>query len=131
MPIRASLALATLVLPACGEAAPVCQNEIIRESVSPDGALKAVLFHRDCGPPTGSSSQVSILPAAATETGKGNAFIADIGDNPAHAAAWGGPDVTFAWTSPTSLTLNYVYLARVLVAEPEVRGVSLTFQSGN
>lgn len=129
--IRVAFALTALLLAACGESAPVCQNEVIRESLSPDGKVKAVLFHRDCGPPTGSSSQVSILAASESTTAKGNAFIADIGDNPAQAAAWGGPDVTFEWTGPAALTLNFPYVARILVAEPSVRGVTLTFQSVN
>ena len=93
---------------------------------SPDGAMKAVLFRRVCGGPTGFSSQVSILPSGATETGKGNAFIADTAGGLAPAAAWGGPDVALEWTSPLALTLAYAPRARVIVAEPSVRGVTIS-----
>ena len=33
-------------LSACGPSEPICQNEIIREAISPGGDMKAVLFHR-------------------------------------------------------------------------------------
>ncbi len=104
----------------------MCDNEVIREAVSPDGALKAALFHRFCGPPTGSSSQVSILGAYETEMAKGNAFIADTAGGIAPAAAWGGPDVTLEWTSPTALTLTYAGRVRIIAAETSVRGVSIS-----
>ena len=128
-PIRASVVLAALSvlgLAACGESKPVCENQVIREATSPDGAMKAVLFRRACGGPTGFSSQVSILPAGDTETDKGNAFIADTAGGLAPAAAWGGPDVVLEWTSPKALTLAYASRARVIVAEPSVRGVTIS-----
>lgn len=128
-PIRASVVLAALSalgLSACGDSKPVCENQVIREATSPDGAMKAILFRRVCGGPTGFSSQVSILPSSATETGKGNAFIADTAGGLAPAAAWGGPDVALEWTSPKALTLAYAPRARVIVAEPSVRGVIIS-----
>lgn len=73
--MSAGRSLALLFAPAlaaCGEAAPICDNKVIREAVSPDGTLKATLFQRDCGPLTGASSQVSIL--AADETGTARAM---------------------------------------------------------
>ena len=128
-PVRASsilAALGALVLAGCGESKPVCENQVIREATSPDGAMKAVLFRRACGGPTGFSSQVSILPAGETETGKGNAFIADTAGGLAPAAAWGGPDVALEWTSPAALTLAYASRARVIIAEPSVHGVTIS-----
>ena len=128
-PLRASFilaALGALGLVGCGESKPVCENQVIREATSPDGAMKAVLFRRACGGPTGFSSQVSILPAGATETGKGNAFIADTAGGLAPAAAWGGPDVALEWTSPAALTLAYASRARVIIAEPSVHGVTIS-----
>jgi hypothetical protein len=111
---------------ACGESAPICENQIIHEATSPDGAMKAVLFRRACGGPTGFSAQVSILPVSATESGKGNAFIVDTAGGLAPAAAWGGPDVGLEWTSPNALTLAYASRARVIIAEPSVRGVTIS-----
>src|SRR5690242_14052145 len=104
--MRYAAILAALVIAACGNAEPVCQNNIIREAVSPDGALKAVLFQRACGGPTGQASQISILPVGETVIGKGNAFIADTAAG-GPTAAWGGPDVHLEWTGPQALTLSY------------------------
>lgn len=119
-------AATTLVLAGCGEPTPICENQVIRQTVSPDGAMKAVLFRRACGGPTGFSSQVSILPVSETETSKGNAFIADTAGGLAPAAAWGGPDVALEWTSPKALTLAYAPRARVIVAASSVRGVAIS-----
>jgi len=131
-PVRTRLALATLVvlgLGGCGESEPLCDNTVIREAASPDGALKAALFERSCGVTTGFSSQVSILGAGETETDAGNAFIADTAGGIAPAAAWGGPDVAMEWTSPTALTLTYPARSRIIEAEPVVRGVTITHRT--
>lgn len=128
-PFRSLFALSALAVAACGESEPVCQNEVIREALSPDGAMKATLFRRACGGPTGESSQVSILAANETETGKGNAFIADTASGAAPAAAWGGPDVAMDWTSPRALTLTYATRARIIIGEPSVRGVTISHKS--
>lgn len=115
-----------LLFAACGNSEPLCQNNVMREAVSPDGQLKAVLFQRACGAVTGAASQISILPVNATETGKGNAFIADTAGNLAPAAAWGGPDVALEWVSPQELSLAYAWRVRVIVTQPSVRGVTIT-----
>lgn len=122
----AALALALFGLAACGKSEPLCQNTVVRDAVSPDGKLKAVLFERSCGSTTGFSSQVSVLPVGETEDGKGNTFIADTAGGLAPAAAWGGPDVLLEWTSPTALTLAYASRARVIITEPSVRGVTIS-----
>ena len=124
----ACASLGAVGVSACGESAPICENQVIREATSPGGAMKAVLFRRACGGPTGFSAQVSILPVGATETGKGNAFIADTAGGLAPAAAWGGPDVGLEWTSPVALTLAYASRARVIIAEPSVRGVTISHE---
>ena len=127
--VTPGLAIALGVLMAgCGNAEPVCQNVVKREAISPDGQLKAVLFERLCGATRGLSSQISILPVGKTETGKGNAFIADTAGGLAPAAAWGGPDVAMKWTSPEAITLAYAPRARVIVAEPSVRGVIISHE---
>jgi hypothetical protein len=128
--IRATL-IATLFISACGASEPACRNTVIREAASPDGALKAVLFHRACGGPTGEASQVSILDADETETGKGNAFIVDAASGAAPIAAWGGPDVQIAWVGPRELTLTYHSRSRIILGEPSVRGVTITHKLGD
>ena len=116
-------------LSACGPSEPICQNEIIREAISPGGDMKAVLFHRACGGPTGQASQVSVLAAGQTETGKGNAFIVDTASGAAPNAAWGGPDVQLEWNAARALTLRYHGRSRIIAYEPEVRGVTITHRS--
>jgi hypothetical protein len=123
--MRRAAILAMLLLAACGESEPACTNTVIRETPSPGGQLKAVLFHRTCGGVTGAASQVSILAANETETSKGNAFIADTGAGGV-TAAWGGPDVEVTWTGPNALTLSYDFRTRVIGGEPVVRGVTIT-----
>ena len=129
MPPRPLPVLVTLALAACGESAPLCTNQVIREAFSPDGAIKAVLFHRACGGPTGAASQVSVLAPHQVETGKGNAFIVDAAGGIAPTAAWGGPDVQLEWKAPRALTLTYHGRSRVIAFEPEVRGVTITHRS--
>ncbi len=123
---RVLVVLVTLGLTGCGEPAPICENQVIREAISPDGAMKAVLFRRACGGPTGFSSQVSIVDAGEAVMGKGNAFIADTAGGLAPAASWGGPEVALEWTSPQALTLAYAPRARVILTEPSVRGVTVS-----
>lgn len=115
-----------VVLAGCGNSEPLCQNNVMREAVSPDGQLKAILFQRACGSTTGAASQISILPVGETETGKGNTLIADTAGGIAPAAAWGGPDIALEWTSPHDLSLAYASRVRIIVMYPSVRGVAIT-----
>lgn len=39
----------------------LCQNEVMQETVSPDGWYRAVVFQRDCGATTWFTTQVSIV----------------------------------------------------------------------
>lgn len=129
--IRAPTVLAmacSISLAACGEPEPLCHNKIIREALSPDGAMKATLFQRDCGPPTGSSSQVSVTAADETERSKGNTLIIDAAVV-ATASAWGGPDVSITWTKPRALTLGFSSRVRIIAFEPEMRGVTISYKT--
>ena len=59
----------------------LCGNEIKQQIPSPDGALKAVIFQRDCGAATGFSTQISLLPVnAALPDDGGNVFVENKGD---------------------------------------------------
>lgn len=125
----AAFAFAVLGLAACGEGQPICDNIIIHEAVSPDGALKASLFQRQCGGPTGLASQVSISSAGEAVAGKGNVMIIDTDGGHAMAQSWGGPDVNFEWTSPTDLTVTFAPFSRIISQASPVHGVTITFQS--
>ena len=65
----------------------LCANDNLRESVSPNGTLKAVLFRRDCGATTSYSTQVSILPTSRQLPNEaGNVFI--VGGEPLVVVRW-------------------------------------------
>lgn len=123
------LAFSAFALASCGDAEPLCRNTVVREAVAPDGQMKATLFERSCGATTGFSSQVSVLRAGETESGRGNALIADTAGSAAPAAAWGGPDVAMEWTGPRDLILTYHARARIIVGESSVRGVNISHKS--
>jgi len=56
----------------------LCENNNLRETLSPDGQFKAVIFCRDCGATTAVSAQVSILPAGRKlPNDGGNVFVAN------------------------------------------------------
>jgi hypothetical protein len=52
----------------CGD---LCGNDILSESISPDGSKRAVLFLRGCGASTDSNWQVSILDSKQTLPNEG------------------------------------------------------------
>ena len=58
---KSFLVLLTAALMAgCGS---TCDNEISQSISSPSGAMKTVVFHRECGATVGFNTQVSILPS--------------------------------------------------------------------
>jgi len=132
MTIRAlstSIVPAAVALCGCGEAEAVRENTVMREATSPDGELKAVLLHRASGGANGQASQVSVLAASQTETGKANAVVVDAASGAAPTAAWGGPDVKLHRSAPRALTLTYYGRSRIIACEPEVRGDAITHRS--
>lgn len=68
-----------IMVKACGSLSQdMCGNEIYKESLSPDGKFKAVVFSRDCGATTGLSTQISILPVGDDlDNEAGNIFVTD------------------------------------------------------
>ncbi len=56
----------------------LCGNEIMNETLSPDGHFKALVFQRDCGATTGFTTQISLLPSNVSLPNEaGNIFIVD------------------------------------------------------
>lgn len=109
----------------CSEA---CENSVVSASRAPTGALKAVLFQRDCGATTSFSSQVSVTGAEEAPAGPGNVFVADTGHGAADAASWGGPWVEPRWLSPRKLLIRYDAKARVFTQSASVSGVSVSYE---
>src|SRR5262249_9999867 len=108
-----SLPLLGLLLAGCR--GDVCGNEVVSEVSAPGGAARAVLFQRDCGATTGSSTQISVVRRGAGLSGAGNAFVADGDHGAAVPFAWGGPWADMRWTSPAHLVIRYDQKARVFV----------------
>ncbi len=113
------------LLPGCG--ADACNDKLISEVSSPDGAARALPFQRDCGATTGFSTQISIVGPGRL-SGGGNAFVADDDHGAAAAAPWGGPWAEMRWTSPTHLLIRYDEKARVFKSEGRVGTVSVSFE---
>jgi len=77
--LTASSGLALSWLNGCAD---MCGNTVSKMVLSPNGALKAVVFQRDCGATTGFSTQVSVLSAQTTlRNDGGNVFVEDTGSN--------------------------------------------------
>jgi len=106
-----------------------CANDLLAESASPDGKLKAVVFERDCGATTGFSTQVSILPATAPiDNSVGNVFTSDTNHGVAPPGPGGGPVVKVNWQSPSVLVVSHHAAARVFVAESQVGSVMVSYE---
>lgn len=105
---------ATLVLAACSD---LCGNEVVASVTSPSGALRAVVFTRDCGATTGFSTQLSILPAAeALPAESGNALVLD-----------DEAPLTVSWLSDTVVRVAGGGSAKVTWRELAVAGVEIRY----
>ena len=102
----------------------MCANEVISESLSPDGRQKIILFQRDCGATTGFSTQASLLSATETLPNKsGNLLITDTDHGAAPSGPGGGAIVVVKWDGAKSVTFMHHPEVRVLKAEPVLNGV--------
>ena len=94
------------------------ENTVLKEIISPNGMLKAVVFERNAGSTTAFSTQVSIMPTTDNQSGGGgNIFIADCDHGKAPSASWGGPDVGISWLDDTNLMIRYHSNVRVFKSE--------------
>ncbi|HEX4532711.1 MAG TPA: hypothetical protein VH000_00655 [Rhizomicrobium sp.] len=110
------------------QALDTCGNKIVAAVQSPDGALKAVLFERDCGATTGFSSQVSVLANDEMLANEGgNVFAADDNKGAADSAPWRGPMVKLKWRGPRHLEIHYDQFARVHEKNQSANGASIHF----
>jgi hypothetical protein len=107
----------------------MCGNELLSEAISPNGAMKAVVFQRDCGATSGLSTQVSVLKASATiENASGNTFTADTNRGAAPSGPGGGPAVSVRWASPQTLVVSHHPGARVFTARSTVQEINVRFE---
>ena len=105
-----------------------CTNQVLAEVPSPEGTLKAVVFERNCGATIAFSTQISVLPAAASlQDGPANLFAAAAAHGKAPSSPGRGPEVRVTWIGPRSLRVAHDRDTRVLLASHNAAGVSAEY----
>jgi len=95
-----------------------CANEIISESVSPDGGSKIIVFSRNCGATTGSNTQATILKHnQSLPNDGGNIFVLDQGE------------AIVKWRTNTEVVVTADASSRFFKKESAVNGVSIVYQT--
>lgn len=95
-----------------------CANEPLQTSLSPDGKLKVVLFRRDCGATTTSSTHVSILPVSAELPNEaGNVSVQD-----------GDPLTHVRWMGDRHLNISGTQASGVFLRLTSQHGVQITYE---
>ena len=124
---------------ACGHGDP-CRNRLLARTPSPGRRLEAVVFERNCGAATASSTEVSILPSVDRSrptvlwsTQEGNVFAADKGGGHRTGSQVGGPWVQVEWTrgstTPETLLVRYDATARVWRRETKAFGSTVRYEA--
>ncbi len=127
--LLALVVLVPFVNAACLDLAGGCGNELLGETRSPDGKLKAIVFQRDCGATTGFSTQISILPVDEKMPNEGgNVFVADSNHGAAPSGRGGGPIVEVRWLNESELLIKHDSRARVFQSEQSLRGVKIHYE---
>jgi hypothetical protein len=122
---RAGFLLFALLLSICSGCRSLCGNEVLDETESPNGKLKAVVFQRDCGATTGFSFHVSVIASDEKMPSEGgNVFAAD-DDHGAVAAMY----IKTKWESDRSLIIGYPKNSRIFSKRDHIKGVSVSYQS--
>jgi hypothetical protein len=107
-----------------------CGNEGLRETPSPDGRFKAVIFQRDCGATTGFSTQVSVLPInQSLPNDYGNVFRADTDHGKAPSGPGGGPKVEVRWEGEKDLIVLYDERAKVFHRENLLKDITVRYET--
>ncbi|MBG9389874.1 hypothetical protein [Caenimonas aquaedulcis] len=94
-----------------------CQNQILDSAWSPTGALKAMVFHRECGATVGFNTQIAIVPAGASAGIVGNVVIVD-----------GKSAARVKWLSERTLLVENLGSGRVFKKEGEIEGVAIRYE---
>jgi hypothetical protein len=103
----------------------ICQNTVVCEALSPDGQLKAIVFHRNCGATTGCNSMVSILPATASlPDAAGNVLNEDQGRSDTVSLG-----VSVTWKNNDCILVRHDQHARIIAQHASVDVASGSFKS--
>jgi len=107
-----------------------CGVNLLRETPSPNGKLKAVLFQIDCGATTGFNSHVAIMPSNVLLSSSAKSFFAtDTNGGKAPSGENGGPEVRIDWGSDVQLDIEYHEFARVFHNEKTSEGVNIVYHT--
>ncbi len=97
-----------------------CENEVIKEISNGSKTYKAVLFKRDCGATTKSSTQISILPLSQILPNEGgNVFITE------------SENLSTEWKNNTTLLIKYVGHERVFRQDSVYREIKISYQEAH
>jgi hypothetical protein len=112
----------------CGHS---CDYAVVSEAKSPDGKLKAVVFHRGCGSnPIDSSEQISILSSSTSSpSGRGNVFIAGDENHTTPANLKHPTEIKANWESNSSLVISYPQNIQVSLKKPSAAGVAVRYEA--
>jgi hypothetical protein len=108
----------------------MCGNQIVTEVSSLDNKYKLVVFVRDCGATTGSSTQVSILrnDKDLREDESGNVLIVSDNYFGSKRNDFGGADVNVKWIASRKVLIKYDYNAEAITKNNEINGIEITYQ---
>jgi hypothetical protein len=104
----------------CSIGSAQCENKVLQQVPSPDGASLAVIFTRSCGATTADSLQVSLVEAGRSPADKGNVLIVD--GVPARAESVGA-----TWRDGNTLMIEIPIGARVFLKNGRVGAVHVEF----
>ena len=95
----------------------LCANEIVTTETSPNGALKVILFRRDCGATTTYSTHVSMIPASSQLPNEpGNIFVQS-----------GTPIVVVRWIDDHHLSISGGGASTAFEHRTKHAGVQITY----
>ena len=106
--------LIIFLIAGCGD---MCGSELIQESESPNGKLKAVSFLYNCGATTDFSTQVSILDLDEAIDSSGNVFTSK-----------GKNNIRITWISNNELIIENTKSLNTYKKEKEFDSVSVTYK---
>ncbi len=117
---------AALLASASSAGDPSCANYFVASALAPDSSNLAVVFDRDCGATTQSSTHVSIVsPRDPLPSGGGNVLVVEgPGARPVRPAG-GSVRVWLTWARPDSLVVQYQPDAHVIMSRSRLRAVAV------
>ena len=108
-----------------------CVDTVVTEVRSPDEKLKVVVFERSCGPTTGFSTQISVLPSdrSLPTDSAGNIFAADDNNHAVPVPNKGTMELKVIWESNSAISISYPSKAQVFLKKSNEDSVTIKYQA--